>query len=57
MTTKRRVINIIADILKYAVLIFGAIFTILPFIWMISSSLKTPAELVAAPPSLFPEVP
>lgn len=47
----------ILNILKYAILIAGALFTLLPFIWMISSSLKTPAEIVKIPPQLFPEVP
>ena len=41
-------------ILKYAVLIFGAFFTLLPFIWMISSSFKSSSEIVKIPPSLFP---
>lgn len=53
----KRVKNIILDILKYVILIAGALFTLLPFIWMISSSLKTPAEIVKIPPQLFPEVP
>lgn len=42
---------------KYAVLIIGALFTLLPFIWMIFSALKTPAEIVKIPPSLFPKEP
>ena len=41
--------------IKYTILIFGAIFTLLPFIWMIGSSLKTSAEIVKVPPSLIPE--
>lgn len=49
--------DIIINILKYAILIAGALFTLLPFIWMISSSLKTPAEIVKIPPQLFPSVP
>lgn len=53
----KRVKNIILNILKYVILIAGALFTLLPFIWMISSSLKTPAEIVKIPPQLFPEVP
>lgn len=35
----------------------GAAFTLLPFIWMISSSLKTSFEIVKTPPTLFPSVP
>lgn len=45
----------IGIILKYAILIIGAFFTLLPFIWMISSSLKSPAEIIRIPPTLFPE--
>jgi len=33
--------------LKYAILIIGAISSILPFYWMFISSLKTPAEIIA----------
>ena len=54
---KRKVVNIVAEVLKYAILIAGAIFTLLPFLWMILSSLKTSAEITAIPPSLFPKVP
>ncbi|SCX83554.1 MULTISPECIES: carbohydrate ABC transporter permease [unclassified Butyrivibrio] len=57
MTQKRKIGNVIASILKYAVLIFGAIFTILPFVWMILSSLKTPSELNQMPPVFFPAEP
>ncbi len=46
-----------ANILKYAVLIVGAFFTLLPFLWMISSSFKTPAEIIKIPPVLVPAVP
>ena len=55
MAENRKVKSIIAKVLMYAVLVIGAIFTVLPFVWMISSSLKTPAELIQAPPTLFPE--
>ena len=46
-----------ANILNYAVLIVGAFFTLLPFLWMISSSFKTPAEIIKIPPVLVPAVP
>ncbi len=45
---------IAANILKYAVLLIGAFFTLLPFLWMISSSFKTPAEIIKIPPVLVP---
>lgn len=53
----KKIRDIILNILKYAFLIAGALFTLLPFIWMISSSLKTPAEIIKIPPQLFPDVP
>lgn len=49
--------SVILQILKYAVLIIGALFTLLPFIWMILSSLKTASEIVKIPPTFFPSVP
>lgn len=53
----RKVSNIILTVLKYLILIIGALFTLLPFIWMIASSLKTPAEIVKIPPQILPSVP
>lgn len=53
----RKIKNIVGVTAKYAVLIIGALFTLLPFIWMILSALKTPAEIVKIPPSLFPKEP
>lgn len=44
-----------ARVAQYAVLCLGAFFTLLPFLWMISSSLKTPAEIVRIPPVMIPE--
>lgn len=45
----------ILKIVAYAILILGAITMILPFFWMVSTSLKTPAEAVAQPPVWLPE--
>lgn len=53
----KKIKDIIASVLKYIILIAGALFTLLPFIWMIASSLKTPAEIIKIPPQLFPKVP
>lgn len=50
----RKPAAIAANILKYAVLLIGAFFTLLPFLWMISSSFKTPAEIIRIPPVLVP---
>jgi len=38
-------------------LVGGGILMMVPFLWMISTSLKTRAEVFARPPSLFPIVP
>ncbi|MCL6557347.1 MAG: carbohydrate ABC transporter permease [Firmicutes bacterium] len=43
--------------LIYVGLLLGAGFFVIPFIFMISTSLKTYAETVSYPPSLFPAVP
>ena len=48
---------IAATIAKYAVLILGAFFTLLPFLWMISSSLKTSSEIMKIPPVMIPASP
>lgn len=53
----RKTRNTISTVLKYAVLIFGAIFTLLPFLWMILSALKTKPEVIAIPPTFFPSNP
>ncbi len=50
----RKPAAIAANILKYAVLLIGAFYTLLPFLWMISSSFKTPAEIIKIPPVLVP---
>ena len=43
--------------IMFALFLFYALSVILPFLWMILSSLKTSAEITAIPPSLFPKVP
>ena len=45
----------IARILLYLFLIVGAIISTLPFIWMVSSSLKEYGEIFLYPPTLIPE--
>lgn len=42
--------------LVYAVLTLGAAATLLPFVWMILSSLKDSAEVTRMPPTFFPAV-
>ncbi len=38
----------------YAVLVVGAVFFLTPFVWMISTSLKTDAQVFAIPPEWMP---
>ncbi len=40
--------------LKHLLLMFGAAIMILPFIWMLSTSLKNPPEVLAYPPRFIP---
>jgi multiple sugar transport system permease protein len=41
--------------IAYVGLGFGGVFALIPFLWMISTSLKTPAQLFVFPPTLIPE--
>jgi multiple sugar transport system permease protein len=41
-------------LLQQAVLIFGSIIMVLPFIWMLSTSLKPPTEVISWPPRFIP---
>jgi multiple sugar transport system permease protein len=41
-------------LLAYTLLIVGGMLMILPFFWMISTSLKTPAQVLAWPPTWIP---
>jgi multiple sugar transport system permease protein len=44
------------NLLAYIVLGLGAIFTIIPFYWMVATSLKSINEILQFPPTLFPQV-
>ncbi len=41
--------------LVYVILLAGAIFTLLPFIWIILTSFKPASEIVRMPPTFFPD--
>ena len=43
------------EILKYAILFLGIGVMVLPFIWMFSTSLKPPTEILSWPPKLIPK--
>ncbi len=45
----------ISTIILYFVLTIGALFMLLPFVWLILSTLKTTKEITAVPPSFFPK--
>ncbi len=43
------------QIVVYIILTIGIIYTMLPFLWMLSASFKSSTEIVRLPPTLFPE--
>lgn len=49
--------NRIYKIVIYLVLTLGAIMMLIPFLWMIITSLKTYRETIVIPPTLFPKLP
>jgi multiple sugar transport system permease protein len=48
---------LLSSVLWHALLLTGAFAMILPFLWMILTSLKTTAEVFVFPPRWFPEAP
>ncbi len=53
MLTRRRFSLRLTDVLMYGLLIGVSAFMILPFIWMVSTSLKPPDEIFAIPPIII----
>lgn len=51
--TTRRLSLLLSDVLMYGLLIAVSIFMILPFIWMVSTSLKPADEIFAIPPIII----
>ena len=49
--------QIVADVLKYFFLTLGALVLFFPFLWMLTTSLKTLSEAIATPPVWLPRVP
>ncbi|HHV80205.1 MAG: carbohydrate ABC transporter permease [Dictyoglomi bacterium] len=47
----------IVKIIEILVLSLGSIVTLFPFIWMISTSFKTPPQIISYPPTLIPKPP
>lgn len=50
----KKVKKIISQIILYTLLILGSIIMVLPFYWMITTSLKTSSEVVKMPPLWIP---
>lgn len=55
--TGSRLFRRMRDLSAEAVLLVGAILMMMPFLWMVSTALKGPTEIVVWPPSLIPESP
>lgn len=53
----RRTRSILGKTLIVTVLLLGAALFLFPFLWMVSTSLKTPQEIIAIPPVWIPENP
>jgi len=53
--TPARLVRLGSRTLLYAILLAGATFTLLPFIWIILTSFKPASEIVHLPPTFFPE--
>ncbi len=47
----------VGNLLGMIFLVFGALIMVLPFIWMFSTSLKPPSEVLSWPPQLIPTSP
>ncbi len=56
-TNRNSVGRIPLTVAKYAVVIFGAMVMVTPFLWMLSASFMTSSEITRQPPTLLPAVP
>jgi len=54
--TQRKPLDL-SIVLIHAVLIVGALFILLPFVWIVFTSLKSSQEIFRLPPTIFPEMP
>ncbi|GAP05184.1 carbohydrate ABC transporter membrane protein 2, CUT1 family [Anaerolinea thermolimosa] len=50
----RRAQSRIANLLTYFLLGVGMLFTLIPFVWLLSSAFKTPEKIMAFPPQFIP---
>jgi multiple sugar transport system permease protein len=54
---RRRTKDIFKRISRHTILLIGSIIMLIPFLWMISTSLKVPGEIISWPPKLIPTNP
>ncbi|MGH7156070.1 MAG: carbohydrate ABC transporter permease, partial [Acetobacteraceae bacterium] len=54
---RRRLGSRIAAVLTHAILIAGAVFMLVPMLWMLTTSFKLPNEITVWPPHFLPRVP
>jgi multiple sugar transport system permease protein len=46
--------QLVGTVIRYAVCVLVAVFTVFPFVWMVSTSFKLPAEAITLPPRWIP---
>jgi multiple sugar transport system permease protein len=46
-----------SKVVVYAILVIGCLVTLVPFLWMLSTSFKSSTEIIRMPPTLVPEAP
>jgi multiple sugar transport system permease protein len=51
---RRMIMHVSSRLLFHALMLLGCVVVLVPFLWMISSSLKTPADVIAFPPDWIP---
>lgn len=57
---EKRVVDtkqIVSDVIKYTLLTVGALILFFPFLWMLTTALKTLSEAIATPPVWLPRAP
>ena len=57
MRPQRRRGGLLSKTLQYLLLILGAAVMVIPFVWMVTTSLKAPGAVLTVPPELFPRQP
>jgi len=55
LAARARMLEIVRKIIIYALLLVGAAVILVPFLWMVSTSLKTEAQLFTYPPEWIPD--